>query len=256
MSNTKSNSTKWRVEFQTIGDIILRESFSICDIDFDVKDDRKFIATMNLDVSKNDMTMADELAYEKITIILTTIALIGNGNIAIKKGTLCSTPITEDTITYEIDANGETIKVINFNAVARMGLRCEVSMSKILSLSEDMIRRVENIISLSKENKNASLILTLLRIDNPFSGSNLFKIFELIRNDYGSSNMKELEPAMENFTISRFTSSLDKPHGVGIEHSRHSISKNPIDNPMNIHQCKVFLLVLLDNWINARVTTS
>lgn len=247
------NKTKWQVRFRTTGDILFFESFSVCGIEFQMNGDRDFLALMDLEVSHDNFRAAADLAYENLMNIFTAITLIHKGNLAVERSSVAATPIKEDTITYEIDENGNTIKIINMSADIRMGIHVEARLSKKVKMDENKICRIEKILAVSENNEHASLILTLLRIDSPYSGFNLFKIFEQIRKDCGREKLKELTPKTQEFSISDFTNSLDKPHGVGIVHSRHSISTGDISKPMGIEQCKSFLLELLDNWIDIKI---
>lgn len=250
---------KWRVQFKIIGDILFREPFSICRIDFQMVSDREFVALfvalMDLNVAPENFQKADEVAYEKLMNIFTISTLIHKGVLAIEKNSLMALPIKENNITYEIDERGNKITVKNVSADIRMGFRCEMQLCKKVMMSADKILRIEKILKLSEINESAGLILTLLRIDNPYSSFNLFRIFELMRKDYGGKEkIKELTPKTQGFSISDFTNSLDKPYGVGITHSRHSVSSGDIGKVMSIDQCRVFLFELLDNWIDARIS--
>lgn len=251
MINKKPN---WRVQFKIIGDILFHGPFSICGIELQMISDRELVALMHLDVPHDNFQKADEIAYEKLMNIFTVSTLIHKGVLVIAKNSLMALPIKEDKISYEVDEHGNEITVVNMSADIRMGLRCEMQLCKKVTMNDDKILRIEKILSLSEVNEYAGLILALLRTDNPYSSFNLFKIFELMRKDYGKDRIKELTPKTQGFSISDFTNSLDKPYGVGITHSRHSISSGDISNAMNIGQCTAFLLDLLDNWINARIS--
>ena len=130
------------------------------------------------------------------------------------------------------------------------------NLSKKVSVDENCINRIEKLLELSENNKFAGLVITLLRVDNPFSAGNQYKILELIREDCGKNVPKGLLPKESGFTISDFTHSLNDPYGVGIKFSRHSLKSGDVANPMSIRQCQEYLWELMDNWIDFRTSTT
>ena len=233
-------TTKWKIQFRTTddSDILFYEPFSICGIEFQVNEnrmstDRWFVALMDLEIPHDNFSNAIDIAYKKLVNIFTAIALLHERYLTIDVNSLMATPLSSP-----------------FRGISRS----HGQVKKIVKMNADEICKIEKILALSMKNEYANSIFILLKEDNPYSGLNLYKLFELIREDCNKKEFEKLIPKTQGFTVSDFTNNLDKPHGVGLAHSRHSVSKGDISKPMTLEQCKKFLLELLNNWIDKKIS--
>ena len=65
--------TNWNVSFESVGNILFYEPFTISGVYFSFEENNKFKAVMKLNVPHHDYERAEELAYERIMNIFTVI---------------------------------------------------------------------------------------------------------------------------------------------------------------------------------------
>lgn len=197
--------------------------------------ERFFIRSDSFEQCKN---LEDVLRQgEEIVKVINGIAEV-NLNLSSKISILGATKI--DSETQDIERN-----------YGQSSISGELCIVTDLNDSENTKNSLENWFRLSEKDENVRKVFTLLNygLDSYF---NMYRIYEIIKNDLGKTYLETLKVNKED--IERFTGTANRPDASG-ELARHGyMAGSPMNKPpMNLNEAYRMIYNMIYRWIHYKI---
>jgi len=124
-----------------------------------------------------------------------------------------------------------------------------VTTTNGIEKKDDRPTTIETWIGIAREDKLVADALHFFREDTPF---NLYKVYEIIRDDVGGEHAMVKKGWVSKPELSRFTQTVQSRNVLG-DHARHASEKyKPSAQPMSLSEAKLLIRGILLNWMQTK----
>lgn len=150
---------------------------------------------------------------------------------------------------YFQDENGRQINYIWCNAVLP-SLTTSATISGIGDCAQQI--PIQSSLAVAEKSPAVKQVAKLVYEDG-FSWDNLYKIYEIIRNDLNGGKNLGNKHYVHSSELSRFTNTCNSPDILG-NNARHGVQKgNPPKEPMSIEEALDFIREMACGWIKEKI---